>query len=100
MSKNTMLYGLLIAGGLLAYFAWKKNNAGSTDTSETESTSTSGTFVDDVPVSQEVADELLEGTGGIKPSRNIKSTLSQVVEPIIGTKEQIGLYNKGQFIDS
>lgn len=100
MSKNTMLYGLLIAGGLLAYFAWKKNNTGLTDDSETESTSTSGTFVDDVPVSQEVADELLEGTGGIKPLRNIKSTLSQVVEPILGTKQQIGLSGQGQFLDS
>jgi hypothetical protein len=98
MSKNTMLYGLLIAGGLLAYFAWKKNSAGSTG-SMTESTSTSGTFADDVPVSQEVADELLQGTGGIKPVRS-QDTLSQIIEPLIGTKEQMELSSKGQFLES
>jgi hypothetical protein len=98
MSKNTMLYGLLIAGGLLAYFAWKKNNAGSAD-SQSASNSTSGTFVDDVPVSQEVADELLQGTGGIKPVRT-QDTLSQIVEPLIGTKQQVELSGKGQFLES
>ena len=98
MSKNTMLYGLLIAGGLLAYFAWKKNNAGSSD-SLTESTSTSGTFVDDVPVSQGIADELLQGTGGIKPIRT-QDTLSQIIEPLIGTKQQMELSGKGQFLES
>ena len=89
MSKNTMLYGLLIAGGLLAYFAWKKNNSGSGNSSETASTSTSGTFVDDVPVSQEVVDVLLEGTGGIKPPKSIKE--SKIVEPLIGTTRQVVL---------
>ena len=89
MSKNTMLYGLLIAGGLLAYFAWKKNNSGSVNSSETPSTSTSGTFVDDVPVSQEMVDELLEGTGGFKPSKNIKE--SKIIEPLIGTTQEVEL---------
>jgi hypothetical protein len=97
MSKNTMLYGLLIAGGLLAYFAWKKKSAGSSDSSQTASTS--GTFVDDVPVSQEVADELLQGTGGIKPVKT-QDTLSQIVEPLIGTKQQVELSGKGQFLES
>jgi uncharacterized membrane protein YebE (DUF533 family) len=27
MSKNTMFYGLLIAGGLLAYYAWKNQSS-------------------------------------------------------------------------
>jgi hypothetical protein len=99
MNKNTMLYGLLIAGGLLAYFAWKKNNAGSSD-SLTESTSTSRTFVDDVPVSQGVADELLQGTAVVKPIRTTKDTISQIIEPLIGTKQQMELSGKGQFLES
>jgi hypothetical protein len=100
MSKNTMLYGLLIAGGLLAYFAWKKNNTSSAG-SQSQSTSTSGTFVDDVPVSQGVADELLQGTGGVKaPVKSIKDTLSQIVEPLIGTKQQMELSGQGQFLES
>lgn len=98
MSKNTMLYGLLIAGGLLAYFAWKKKSAGSSDASQTASTS--GTFVDDVPVSQEVADELIQGTGGVKPVKSIKDTVSQIVEPLIGTKKQTELSGQGKFLES
>jgi len=98
MSKNTMLYGLLIAGGLLAYFAWKKKSADSAETSETASTS--GTFVDDVPVSQGVAEELLQETGGIKPVKSIKDTVSQIVEPLIGTKQQAQLSGQGQFLES
>ena len=46
MSKNTMFYGLLIAGGLFAYYTWKKNN----EKNKALNTSTSGTFVDDVSV--------------------------------------------------
>ena len=46
MSKNTMFYGLLIAGGLFAYYAWKKNS----EKNKALKTSTSGTFVDDVSV--------------------------------------------------
>ena len=98
MSKNTMLYGLLIAGGLLAYFAYKKKSAGSADSSETASTSTSGTFVDDVPVPQEVANELI--TGGIKPVRTIKDTVSQITEPLIGLNQQAELSGKGQFLEA
>ena len=100
MSKNTILYGLLIAGGLLAYFAWKKNNAGSGNSSETASTSTSGTFVDDVPVPQEMADELLQGTGGIKSIKSVKDTVSQIVEPLIGTTQQVQLSGKGEFLEA
>lgn len=100
MSKNTMLYGLLIAGGLLAYFAWKKKSADSANQSQTASNSTSGTFVDDVPIPQKVADELLQGTGGIKPVRSIKDTVSQIIEPLIGTKQQAKLSGQGQFLKS
>ena len=98
MSKNTMLYGLLIAGGLLAYFAWKKNNSGSGNSSETASNSTSGTFVDDVPVSQEVANELLEGNVKIKPLKSIKE--SKIVEPLIGTTQQVQLSGQGEFLEA
>ena len=84
MSKNTMIYGLLIAGGLLAYFAWKKKSA---TTNSSLNSSTSGTFVDDVPVSQAIADSL-DNTGGIKPVKTIKDKISQIVEPLIGTQVQ------------
>jgi pSer/pThr/pTyr-binding forkhead associated (FHA) protein len=84
MSKNTMIYGLLIAGGLLAYFAWKKKSA----TTNTDlNSSTTGTFVDDVPVSQAIADSL-DNTGGIKPVKSIKDKISQIVEPLIGSQVQ------------
>jgi len=99
MSKNTMLYGLLIAGGLLAYFAWKKKSVDSEVASETASNSSSGTFVDDVPVSQGVVDAL-GGTGGVKPVKTIKDTLSQIVEPFIGGEQQTELSGKGQFLES
>jgi hypothetical protein len=83
MSKNTMIYGLLIAGGLLAYYAWKKKSA---TTNSTLNSSTSGTFVDDVPVSKEIADSL-DNTGD-KPVKTIKEKISNIVEPLIGTKSQ------------
>jgi uncharacterized membrane protein YebE (DUF533 family) len=78
MSKNTMIYGLLIAGGLLAYYAWKKNSTTSNSTANSGlNSSNSGTFVDDVPV--------LGSTGTVE---EVKSTLSKIVEPLIGTKAQ------------
>ncbi len=100
MSKNTMLYGLLIAGGLLVYFAWKKKSESLADNSQSTS-STSATFVDDVPVSQEIANELSQSTGGIQtPVRSIKEAVSQVVEPLIGVKKQAELSGQGQFFES
>jgi hypothetical protein len=95
MSKNTMIYGLLIAGGLLAYYAWKKNSA---TTNSTLNSSTSGTFVDDVPVSKEIADSL-DNTGD-KPVKTIKEKISNIVEPLIGTKKQTVLTGQGQFLES
>jgi hypothetical protein len=85
MTKNTMFYGLLIAGGLLAYYAWKKQSAKSDATANANlNSSTTGTFVDDVPV--------LDGTGGIKaPAEVVIKSLSQIVEPRIGTKTQTAL---------
>ena len=82
MSKNTMFYGLLIAGGLLAYYAFKKNSTTSNSTANSGlNSSNSGTFVDDVPV--------LDGTGGVKGTFDeVKNSLSKIVEPLIGTKSQ------------
>jgi hypothetical protein len=80
MSKNTMFYGLLIAGGLLAYYAWK-NQSSKSESDTNLASSTSGTFVDDVPV--------LDGTGGSKGTLDtVKNSISQIVEPLIGTKSQ------------
>lgn len=91
MNKNTMLYGLLVAGGLLAYYAWKKNKANAEKTM-TSPTSTSGTFVDDVSV--------LSETGGVKPVTklidDVKNSVSQIVNPIISEKKQLDL--SGQLI--
>lgn len=81
MNKNTMLYGLLVAGGLLAYFAWKKNKANA-EKETTSPTSTSGTFVDDVSV-------LEIGTGGIKPPRPILK--SEIIEPLIAENKKLDL---------
>jgi hypothetical protein len=95
MSKNTMIYGLLIAGGLLAYYAFKNKSA---TTNSTLNSSTSGTFVDDVPVSKEIADSL-DNTGD-KPVKTIKEKISNIVEPLIGTKKQTVLTGQGQFLES
>ena len=82
MSKNTMFYGLLIAGGLFAYYTWKKNN----EKNKALNTSTSGTFVDDVSV--------LESNPIITQSYiqdEIKKPISKIIEPIIENKNE--LYN-------
>ena len=99
MSKDTMIYGLLIAGGLLAYYAWKNKSATSDAIAYTNlNSSTTGTFVDDVPVSQAIADSL-DNTGGVKPVKTIKDKVSQIVEPLIGTQKQTQLTGQGQFLD-
>jgi len=82
MSKNTMFYGLLIAGGLFAYYTWKKNS----EKNKAINTSTSGTFVDDVSV--------LESNPIITQSYiqdEIKKPISKIIEPIIENKNE--LYN-------
>jgi len=82
MSKNTMFYGLLIAGGLFAYYAWKNNK----EKNKALNTSTSGTFVDDVSV--------LESNPIITQSYiqdEIKKPISKIIEPLIENKNE--LYN-------
>jgi len=96
-----MLYGLLVAGGLLAYYAWKKNKANAEKTM-TSPTSTSGTFVDDVSVLEtggikpprpiiksEILEPFILETGGIKPPRPIIK--SEILEPFISDKKQLDL---------
>jgi hypothetical protein len=102
MNKNTMFYGLIALGGVLAYYAWKQHSLSMKQSSENATTPlshTSGIFADDVPVSQELAD-VLQGTGGIKPVRTIKETVSQIIEPLIGTPKQTVLTGQGQFLES
>jgi len=79
MSKNTMFYGLLAVGGLLAYYAWKKNS----EKNKALKTSTSGTFLDDVSVLESkpittTATELVE---------DLKKSVSIISEPIINNNE-------------
>jgi len=77
-----MFYGLLIAGGLFAYYTWKKNS----EKNKAINTSTSGTFVDDVSV--------LESNPIITQSYiqdEIKKPISKIIEPIIENKNE--LYN-------
>ena len=93
MNKNTMLYGLLVAGGLLAYYAWKKNKA-NTEKTITSPTSTSGTFVDDVSVLSETGG-IKYSTGGLKSEneliKDVKNSVSQIVDPFISEKKQLDL---------
>ncbi len=101
MNKNTMFYGLLAVGGVLAYYAWKQHSLSMKQSSENATTplsQTSGVFVDDVPVDPSV---LGFQTGGIKaPLASIKDSVSQIVEPFIGTKKQTVLTGQGQFLES
>jgi hypothetical protein len=74
-----MFYGLLAVGGLLAYYAWKKNS----EKNKALKTSTSGTFLDDVSVLESkpittTATELVE---------DLKKSVSIISEPIINNNE-------------
>ena len=94
MNKNTMFFGLLIAGGLLAYYAWKKQSATTSSTSNSTST---GTFVDDIPVTPNQL--------GIMPKEvsaldTVKNTVSKIIDPLISTKKQEELSGQGQFLES
>lgn len=102
MNNKTLFYGFLIAGGLLAYYAFKKNS----EKNITSPTSTSGTFVDDVSVLSETGgikgikpekETLLDdvsvlsetgGIKGIKPEKetlieDVKNSVSKIVDPFI-----------------
>ena len=105
MNKNLMFYGLIALGGVLAYYAWKKHSLSAEKNSESATTPTShtsGIFVDDVPVDPSV---LGIKTGGIKENftsafDTVKTSVSQIIEPIIGTSKSTQLSGQGQFIES
>jgi hypothetical protein len=82
MSKNVMFYGLLVAGGLFAYYAFKKNSISTKK--NTLTTSTSGTFVDDVSVLQSIGNSKLVN----QLVGDVKNSVSQIVEPFIGTQKK------------
>jgi uncharacterized protein YjiK len=81
-----MFYGLLIAGGLFAYYAWKKNS----EKNKALKTSTSGTFVDDVSVleSKPITNTLFQ------LDDEIKKSVSIISEPIMKKNEQYNPINK------
>ena len=89
MSKNTMFYGLLAVGGLLAYYAWKKNS----EKNKALKTSTSGTFVDDVSVleSKPITNSLYQ------LDDEIKKSVSIISEPLIENKNEL-IYPKSTLV--
>lgn len=96
MNKNTIVYGLLIAGGLLAYYAWKNEKANADKTKEEATSLSDGKFVDDVPVSPDVL--------GIKNAKNSlikqpKNKTSLIVEPLIGKRQSTKLSGKAEFLE-
>lgn len=96
MNKNTIVYGLLIAGGLLAYYAWKNEKTNAEKAKEEVKSLSSGTFVDDVPVSPDVL--------GIKNAKNsliqeVKNKTSLIVEPLIGKRQSTKLSGKAEFLE-
>jgi len=95
MNKNTIVYGLLIAGGLLAYYAFKKEKANAEKAKEEATASGSGTFVDDIPVPAKVLGIRNPKKGSIQ---ELKNKVSQIAEPLMGTKQLTKLSGKGEFL--
>jgi hypothetical protein len=102
MNNKTMFYGLLIAGGVLAYYAWMKNSLTASKNAKKGRTSlmsaTSGVFVDDVPVDPSLFG--LKTSEDNSPFQNVKDAVSQIVEPFIGAKKQNELTGDGSFADA
>jgi hypothetical protein len=103
MNNKTMVYGLLALGGVLAYYAWKKNSLSAEQslkgTSTTPLSHTSGIFVDDVPVNPSVLG-IPKPTSSTNLVKNVKDTVSSIVEPFIGKKKQTQLTGQGKFLES
>jgi len=97
MNKNTMIYGLLIAGGLLAYYAFKKEKATDEKAKEEATPSGSGTFVDDVPVSPKV---LGIKNPNISLIKDLKNKVSQITEPLMGNKQLTKRSGRGEFLEA
>jgi hypothetical protein len=102
MNNKTMFYGLLIAGGVLAYYAWMKNSLTASKNAQKGRTSlmsaTSGVFVDDVPVDLSLFG--LKASEDNSPFQNVKEAVSQIVEPLFGTQKQGELTGEGSFADA
>lgn len=99
MNKNTMFYGLLAVGGILAYYSWEEYSLKakkSTQNITTPLSKTLGIFVDDVSVNPSI---LGIQSGGKKfPFQNIKNSVSQIIEPFISTQKQNQLTGQGKFL--
>jgi hypothetical protein len=94
MNNKTMLYGLLFAGGLLAFYAWKKNSASKGDATTNTTTASTGTFADDVPVTQSL---------GVKKDtllNSINNSVSNIVDPFLGNIKESQPSGQGQFLES
>lgn len=102
MNNKTLFYGLLAIGGVFAYYAWKKNSLYSKQKSQMSNTTTplshtSGVFVDDVPVDPKI---LGINTAPESFISNIKNSVSNIIEPLIGTTKQTKTIGQGEFADS
>ena len=119
MNKKTLLYGLIALGGVLVYYAWKEHNLSSKNNSKinnTTPTSSTGTFVDDVPVNPEVLgikssnptllDSITNTVKSISEPlsssviNSVKSGASTLVEPFFGTKNENQSAGQGEFADA
>jgi len=91
MNKNTVLYGLLVAGGLLAYFAYKKKNA-SLDKDSTTPT-VGAESIKPTAITMGKKDDAVFQTN--KPTLGAtRARVSQIVEPIIGTGKELESSNQ------
>lgn len=77
MNKNTIIYGLLALGGVLAYYSWKLN---SLSVKQNSTSVALGTFADDVPVNPKVLGIEKEDKG---LNLGIKNSVSQIIEPFV-----------------
>lgn len=97
-----MFYGLLIAGGVLVYYAWMKNSLTASQNAQKarkrSMSATSGIFVDDIPVDPSLFG--LKTSEDDSPFKKVKDAVSQIVEPFIGTKKQNELTGDGSFADA
>jgi hypothetical protein len=101
MNKNVMVYGLVVVGGILAYYTLKEYNLRAKKNAQNKTTplsQTSGIFVDDVPINISVLGIQLESKNS--PFENIKNSVSQIIEPFISTQKQNQLTRQGEFLNS
>ena len=104
MNNKTLFCGLLVVGGIFAYYAWKQHSLSTEETSETPSstptTSSTGSFVDDVPVNPSLLGITTSSSTPTSFLNKVKSAVSQVVEPFSSSTKQTQSTGQGQFADS